>query len=63
MMVPAVGEQGIDDFYKVNKPDVDYVIVEYKYDTSKLKKTDDGLQMSDDWLSGETLALTACGTL
>ncbi len=50
--IPAVGEQGIDDLYKVSKPDVDYVIVEYKYDTSKLKKTDDGLQMSDDWLSG-----------
>ncbi len=50
--IPAVGEQGIDDLYKVNKPGVDYVIVEYKYDTSKLKKTADGLQMSDDWLTG-----------
>ncbi|WP_146126220.1 hypothetical protein [Burkholderia multivorans] len=38
--------------YKVNKPGVDYVIVEYKFGSSKLGKTADGLQMSDDWLSG-----------
>ena len=50
--IPAVGEQGIDDLYKVSKPGVDYVIVEYKFGTSALKKTADGLQMSDDWLSG-----------
>ncbi|SMF98600.1 DUF637 domain-containing protein [Burkholderia singularis] len=50
--LPAVGEQGIDDLYKVSKPGVDYVIVEYKFGTSKLGKTADGLQMSDDWLNG-----------
>jgi hypothetical protein len=26
-----VGQNGIDDLYKVNKPGVDYVIVEYKF--------------------------------
>jgi filamentous hemagglutinin len=38
--------------YKVDKPGVDYVVVEYKFGSSVLKWTKDGLQMSDDWLSG-----------
>ncbi|MGD7160120.1 DUF637 domain-containing protein, partial [Ralstonia pseudosolanacearum] len=33
---PGVGEAGIDDLYKVNKPGVDYVVVEYKFGSSKL---------------------------
>jgi hypothetical protein len=48
-----VGQNGIDDLYKVNKPGVDYVIVEYKFGTSTLKNTIDGKQMSDSWLVGE----------
>jgi filamentous hemagglutinin len=31
---------------------VDYVVIEYKFDTSALGKTADGKQMSDSWLSG-----------
>ncbi|KPC51078.1 hypothetical protein WG78_15720 [Amantichitinum ursilacus] len=49
---PAIGQTGIDDLYKVSRPDVDYVIVEYKYGSSQLGKTADGLQMSDTWLQG-----------
>jgi filamentous hemagglutinin len=30
----AVGKTGIDDLYKVNKPGVDYVVVEYKFDST-----------------------------
>ena len=44
----------MDDLFKVNKPGVDYVVVEYKYGTSTLKPTADGLQMSDTWLRGST---------
>lgn len=29
--MPGVGETGIDDLYKVNRPDVDYVVIEYKF--------------------------------
>ena len=49
---PGIGQTGIDDLYKVNKPGVDYVVVEYKFGSSVLGKTADGLQMSDDWLTG-----------
>ena len=48
----AVGQTGIDDIFKVNRPGVDYVVIEYKYGTSTLKNTADGLQMSDTWISG-----------
>lgn len=54
----AVGRTGIDDLYKVNRPDVDYIMVEYKFDStgaspnSLLGKTNDGRQMSNDWLLG-----------
>ncbi|WLH14027.1 hypothetical protein PSH58_06735 [Pseudomonas hefeiensis] len=49
---PDIGQTGIDDLYKVDKPGVDYLVVEYKFGSSKLKPTKDGLQMSDDWLQG-----------
>jgi hypothetical protein len=42
----------IDDLYKVARPDVDFVVVEYKFGTAKLGKTLDGVQMSDGWLLG-----------
>ena len=51
---PDIGQTGIDDLYKVDKPGVDYLFVEYKFGSSKLKPTKDGLQMSDDWLQGTT---------
>lgn len=50
--VPAVGETGIDDLYRVGRPNVDYVVVEYKFGSSKLGQTLDGVQMSDSWLTG-----------
>ncbi len=51
---PGIGATGIDDLYRVARADVDYVVVEYKFGSSTLKKTKDGLQMSDDWLLGTT---------
>lgn len=36
---PSPGQTFVDDLYKVNKPGVDYVVVEYKFGTSTLKKT------------------------
>ncbi|EIL88415.1 hemagglutinin-related protein, partial [Rhodanobacter fulvus Jip2] len=50
--LPEVGQNGIDDLLKVNRSDVDYVVIEYKFGSSTLKQTADGLQMSDDWLLG-----------
>lgn len=59
----GVGTNGIDDLYKVNHPDVDYVVIEYKfigdYDkggSSGLIYTKDGRQGSANWtLSSERL--------
>lgn len=48
----GTGSKGIDDLYRTNRPDVDFVVVEYKFGTSKLGHTADGTQMSDDWLTG-----------
>jgi len=57
--MPAVGETGIDDLYKVNRPDVDYVIVEHKFvgdynkpGSSSLGSTTDGKQGADSWVLG-----------
>ena len=50
---PGIGQSGVDDLYKVDKPDVDYVVVEYKFGSSRLANTTDGLQMSDGWLRGD----------
>lgn len=50
---PGIGQSGVDDLYKVDKPDVDYVVVEYKFGSSRLVNTTDGLQMSDGWLRGD----------
>ncbi|MDE6625165.1 MAG: hypothetical protein K2K56_02205 [Lachnospiraceae bacterium] len=46
--------KGIDGIYKNNNPksDVKYVIDEAKFGKSNLGKTKDGVQMSDDWLTG-----------
>ena len=48
----GTGSNGLDDLYRVNRPDVDYVVVEYKYGSSTLGNTLDGRQMSDSWLTG-----------
>lgn len=55
--MPGVGENGIDDLYKVKRPDVDFVVVEYKFvgddakvGSQRLKKTNDGLQGSESWI-------------
>ncbi|RCS56441.1 hemagglutinin repeat-containing protein [Parvibium lacunae] len=57
--MPGVGETGIDDLYKVNRPDVDYVTVEYKFvgdnkakGSSRLGSTNDGKQGSESWVLG-----------
>jgi filamentous hemagglutinin len=57
--IPGVGETGIDDLYKVNRADVDYVVIEYKFvgtdgktGSSALGNTADGKQGSDGWTLG-----------
>jgi filamentous hemagglutinin len=56
---PGFGVKGIDDLYRVNRPDVDYVVIEYKFvgdhartGSSALKPTGDGRQGSLGWLLG-----------
>ncbi len=56
--LPTVGQQGIDDLYKVKRPDVDYLLVEYKFGASRLGNTIDGVQMSDGWLLGSTTGVS-----
>ena len=57
--VPGVGETGIDDLYKVSRPDVDFVNIEYKFvgdykkaGSSSLGSTLDGKQGSESWFLG-----------
>ncbi|CBJ38047.1 protein of unknown function [Ralstonia solanacearum CMR15] len=66
--MPAIGEQGIDDLYKVSRPDVDYVIIENKFvsDTKKtgasvLGSTADGKQGSTSWITGSERLQNAVG--
>jgi len=47
-----VGQTDIDGLYKIDKPGVDYLVVEYKFGSSKQGMTKDGLQGSDGWLLG-----------
>jgi len=49
------GANGIDGVYKGANPPPDYIITEAKYDTSQLGMTTDGKQMSDTWLTRESL--------
>ncbi|WP_144572527.1 T7SS effector LXG polymorphic toxin [Bacillus paramycoides] len=44
--------KGIDAVYENASPPPKYVIAEAKYNTSKLGKTNDGKQMSEDWILG-----------
>ncbi len=57
--VQGQGSNGIDELYKVNRPDVDYVSVEYKFvgqdnktGAQVLKNTGDGKQGSLSWMLG-----------
>lgn len=57
--VPGNGETGVDDLYKVNRPDVDFVVIEYKFvgdnkksGASGLGNTLDGKQGSTAWTLG-----------
>jgi hypothetical protein len=66
--IPAVGENGIDALYKVSRPDVDYVSIEYKFvgtdsktGAQVLGKTQDGLQGSQGWVTGNGRIETAVG--
>ncbi|TFY97335.1 hemagglutinin repeat-containing protein [Ramlibacter rhizophilus] len=66
--VPGVGETGIDDLYKVNRPDVDYVVIEYKFvgdpkrsGSSALGSTADGRQGSIEWITGSNRLGKAVG--
>ncbi|MCW8209393.1 hypothetical protein D8B24_20820, partial [Verminephrobacter aporrectodeae subsp. tuberculatae] len=56
---PGIGETGIDDLYKVNRKDVDFVSIEYKFvgdpkrtGSSVLGMTADGRQGSERWIRG-----------
>jgi hypothetical protein len=56
---PGIGETGLDDLYQVSRPDVDYVVIEYKFvsDYAKtgaqvLKSTANGMQGSQSWITG-----------
>lgn len=57
--VPGNGETGVDDLYKVTRPDVDFVVIEYKFvgdnkksGSSGLGNTQDGKQGSTSWILG-----------
>lgn len=66
----GTGTTGIDDLYKVDRPDVDYVVIEYKFvgsfketGVSALDKTPkDGLQGSSSWLLGSNRIEKAVGS-
>jgi filamentous hemagglutinin len=66
--IPGVGETGLDDLYKVNRPGVDYVVIEYKFvgtdsktGASVLNNTADGLQGSASWIAGSNRIEKAVG--
>lgn len=66
--IPGIGETGIDDLYRVSRPDVDYLMIEYKFvgadgktGASVLGKTNDGLQGSEAWTLGGNRLTKAVG--
>jgi filamentous hemagglutinin len=66
--IPGIGETGLDDLYRVNRPDVDFVVIEYKFLSDKAKsgssalgKTGDGLQGSESWIMGSDRINKAVG--
>lgn len=56
-----LGDKGLDAVYKVSDPDVDYLFVEYKYNTSRQGTTADGLQASMSWVTGSSRIDNAVG--
>jgi len=65
----GTGTNGIDDLFKVNRPDIDYVNVEYKFvgdygrdGAQRLASTSDGLQGSTSWVMGSNRLPKAVGT-
>ena len=56
-----LGDKGLDAVYKVNSKDVDYLFVEYKYNTSRQSMTNDGLQGSTGWVTGGNRIENAVG--
>lgn len=66
--VPGLGETGVDDLYKVSRPDVDFVVIEYKFvsadkksGSSGLGNTLDGKQGSTAWTLGGDRLIRAVG--
>lgn len=66
--MPTIGQQGIDDLYKVSRPDVDYVIIENKFvgqdavtGADRLGSTNDGRQGSLSWITGSGRLQKAVG--
>lgn len=57
----GIGGKGIDDLYQVNRADVDYVVIEYKFNKSTLGKTADGKQGSESWILGSERLKDAVG--
>ncbi|MBC2241880.1 cytosolic protein [Listeria booriae] len=53
--------RGIDGVYESASPPPKYIIAEAKYGTSRLNKTNDGLQMSEEWILNKRLE-NAVGT-
>ena len=56
------GMKGLDAVYKVNSKDVDYLFVEYKYNTSTQGMTANGLQGSMSWVTGSKRIDNAVGS-
>ena len=66
----GTGTTGIDDLYKVSRPDVDYVVVEYKFvgsgtgkGSANLANTLDGKQGSEGWTLGSGRLEKAVGEM
>lgn len=57
----GTGTTGIDDLYKVNRSDVDYVVIEYKFNKSGLGDPLDGKQGSESWIMGSNRLEKAVG--
>ncbi|OLO03012.1 hypothetical protein [Salinicola socius] len=64
----SASEHGLDDLYQVNRPDVDYVVIEYKFvgtesktGASGLGRTQDGRQGSESWIMGSDRLKKALG--
>ncbi|WP_255387566.1 hypothetical protein [Listeria sp. ILCC792] len=54
-------QTGIDGVYECASPPPKYIIAEAKFNTSQLKQTQDGLQMSESWILGSNRLEKAVG--